>query len=225
MGMFQQISSFGAVVLLVWASVYQLAAPEVQSNQSPPAKNAATKRWIHPFDIPQTKSFPDEVMAVIEIAQGSFTKYEIDPDSGLVAVDRFQSMPVVYPANYGVITSSLAGDGDNLDVLVLSREPIVPGALIKIRPVGLLRMIDGGEEDDKVIAVPASAVDPTYDAVLTIADLPAIEIQRIEAFFRVYKQLPQGRKVVELNGFVEAAEAKALIDKAIKRYQSLSEKE
>jgi inorganic pyrophosphatase len=129
-------------------------------------------------------------------------------------------MPVVYLANYGVITASLAGDGDNLDVLVLSREPIVQGALIRVRPIGVLKMLDGGEEDDKVIAVPTTQVDPTYDSIRTIEDLPAVETQRIEAFFRVYKQLPEGRKVVELNGFLGATEAKALIEKAIQRYRS-----
>lgn len=220
--MLQRLSSFGLGILLSLGA-YCLGMPIIHPAPSTTKNVPDAKKWVHPFDIPQSEKFPDEVVAVIEIPQGSMTKYEIDPESGIVAVDRFQSMPVAYPANYGVITSSLAGDGDNLDILVLSREPIVPGALVRVRPVGILKMIDGGEEDDKVIAVPTSKVDPTFDAIKDLADLPAIELQRIEAFFRVYKQLPQGRKLVELNGFGDSAEAKSVVQQAIKRYQSSDE--
>ncbi len=181
--------------------------------------SAAAQARVHPFAVPQTGSDPSDVLAVIEIPAGSFTKYEIDKATGYLVVDRFQSMPVAYPANYGTIPSSLAGDGDPLDVLVLTREPIVPGAFIRVRPIGVLRMIDGGEEDDKVIAVPISDVDPQYDAVRTITDLPEIERQRIEAFFRVYKDLPAGRKRVELRGFVGADAAKASVRAAIDAYR------
>lgn len=222
----QRALGLGTGILVLWVSLFSLIGSnlfgkqhQLANEQAVAAANKTLRQWIHPFDIPQAKSFPDEVMAVIEIPQGSFTKYEIDPVSGIVAVDRFQSMPVAYPANYGVITSSLAGDGDNLDVLVVSREPLVPGALIKVRPVGILKMLDGGKEDDKVIAVPTTDIDPTYDAVQKIADLPAIEVQRIEAFFRVYKQLPEGRKKVELGGFLDATETKALIKEAIERHR------
>src|SRR5690606_36927997 len=130
------------------------------------------------------------------------------------------SMPVVYPANYGSIPSSLGGDGDPLDALVFTREPIVPGALIKVRAIGVLHMIDGGEEDDKIIAVPASDIDPTYDEIRSIDDLPAIERERVEAFFRVYKQLPEGRKVVELNGYSGVNEAQQLVTDAIEAYRA-----
>ncbi len=216
----QQISGAGVGILLLCASAYQLQNATTEAGHSTTDKPQAIRQWVHPFDVPQGESFPEEVVAVIEISQGSFTKYEIDPELGIIAVDRFQSMPVVYPANYGVITSSLAGDGDNLDVLVLSREPIVPGAMIRVRPIGVLKMLDGGDEDDKVIAVPTTEVDSTYDSIRTMEDLPTLESQRIEAFFRVYKQLPEGRKVIELSGFRDATEAKALIEKAIQRYRS-----
>ncbi|MER8563564.1 inorganic diphosphatase [Mesorhizobium sp. M0578] len=129
-------------------------------------------------------------------------------------------MPVVYPANYGSVTSSLGGDGDPLDALVFTREPVVPGALIKVRAIGVLNMVDGGETDDKIIAVPATDIDPQYDGIKTIDDLPAIERQRIEAFFRVYKQLPEGRKVVELNGFGGANVAIDMVGKAIQSYRN-----
>lgn len=156
-----------------------------------------------------------EFFVAIEIPAGSFTKYEIEAETGLVIVDRFQQMPVVYPANYGSVASSLAGDGDHLDALVLTREPIVPGALIRVRAVGVLRMIDGGEADHKLITVPVSAVDSTYDSIWSIEDLPEIERQRISAFFEVYKDLPVGRKVVELGGYGDAAEAQVLVDSGI----------
>lgn len=127
------------------------------------------------------------VIVRIEIPAGSFTKYEIDEASGDVWVDRFLSVPAVYPANYGFVPGSLAGDGDPLDALVLTRAPVVPGAKIRTRVVGLLRMTDGGKPDSKLIAVPLSAVDPTYDGIQDIGDLPAAELDRIRAFFQVYK--------------------------------------
>lgn len=173
----------------------------------------------HPFSYPQPED-GGEFFTVIEIPAGSFTKYEIDADHGYVLVDRFQSMPVTYPANYGSIPSSLAGDGDPLDGLVFTREPIVPGAVIKVRAIGVLHMIDGGEEDSKIIAVPASDIDPTYDEIRSIEDLPEIERQRIEAFFRVYKQLPEGRKLVELNGFGGVNEATEMVASAIEAYRA-----
>jgi len=219
-GILRQLSGLGLGGFLLWIVAFQLTESATNPAQKSATKPEVSRAWVHPFDIPQGDSFPDEVTAVIEIPLGSFTKYEIDPASGIVAVDRFQSMPVVYPANYGVITSSLAGDGDNLDVLVFSREAIVPGALVRVRPVGVLKMLDGGEEDDKIIAVPTSQVDPTYNSIQSIHDLPEIDLRRIESFFRVYKQLPEKRKIVELNGFRDAAEAKMLIERAIQLYRS-----
>jgi inorganic pyrophosphatase len=174
----------------------------------------AAADFVNPFEWPQPAEGTD-FWAVIEIPAGSITKYELDADSGQVIVDRYMSMPVVYPTNYGSIPSSMGGDGDPLDVLVFSREPILPGAMILVRAIGILNMIDGGEEDNKVIAVPVSAVDPTYDGIASMADLPEIEAQRIEAFFRVYKQLPDASDVVELDGFQDAAAAQAMVAAAI----------
>jgi inorganic pyrophosphatase len=175
---------------------------------------AATDEPVGPLAYAQPAD-TREFFVVVEIPAGSFTKYEIEPQSGFVIVDRFQQMPVVYPANYGSVASSLAGDGDHLDALVLTREPVVPGALIRVRTIGVLRMIDGGEPDDKLITVPVSGVDPTYDPIRSIGDLPEIERQRIAAFFEVYKALPAGRKIVELGGFGDAEEAQSLVDAAI----------
>ena len=157
-------------------------------------------------------------MLAIEIPAGSITKYEINED-GLVFVDRFQSMPVAYPANYGSLPRTLAGDGDPLDALVLTREALHPGVLIRFRPVGVLRMEDDGDADQKIIGVPTDKVDPTYAGIRDLADLPAIERQRIEAFFRIYKELPEGRNPVQLNGWGDAAEARALISESMQRFQ------
>ena len=173
---------------------------------------------VHPFHAAQAENAPNDVHMAVEIPAGSITKYEIN-EEGLVFVDRFQSMPVAYPANYGSLPRTLGGDNDPLDALVLTREALHPGVLIKFRPVAVLRMIDGGEADEKIIGVPSSDVDPTYDKIRDVDDLPLIERQRIEAFFSVYKQLPEGRKKVELNGYGNAAEARKLIEEALERFQ------
>ncbi|MGV3548358.1 inorganic diphosphatase [Rhizobium sp.] len=182
--------------------------------------SAAAAQTVPLHKFPQSQDDGKEFFVAIEIPQGSFTKYEIDADTGHIVVDRYQSMPVIYPANYGSITSSLGGDNDPLDAIVYTREPVVPGAVIKVRPIGVLKMIDGGEADNKIVAVPASDIDPTYDNIKEIADLPAIEAERLQAFFRVYKQLPAGRKTVELNGFDNAATAEGEVAAAIKAFNA-----
>ena len=173
----------------------------------------------HPFLAQQPKAAPEEVLLAVEIPAGSFTKYEIN-DEGLVFVDRFQSMPVAYPANYGSMPRTLAGDGDPLDALVLTREPLHPGVLVKFRPIGVLRMLDDGKHDEKIIGVPTDKIDPTYAGIRDLADLPEIERQRIEAFFRIYKDLPKGRNPVQLNGYGDAKEAKALIQASLERFSA-----
>jgi inorganic pyrophosphatase len=164
------------------------------------ASGPSLAEYINPIAFPQ-KGDPADVQVVIEIPAGTFTKYEIDGKTGHLFVDRFQSMSVVYPTNYGSIPSTVGPDGDPLDALVITRQPIYPGAFIRVRPIGILKMIDGGDVDDKIVAVPISKVDPTYDDIKTIDDLPAIERDRIEQFFAVYKKLPAGRKVVEMKGY------------------------
>jgi inorganic pyrophosphatase len=175
------------------------------------------ERILHPFLAAQPKNAPEEAMLAVEIPAGGSTKYEINED-GLVFVDRFQSMPVAYPANYGSMPRTLAGDGDPLDALVLTREPLHPGVLIKFRPIGVLRMTDDGEGDQKIIGVPTDKIDPTYTGIRDLGDLAEIERQRIEAFFRVYKDLPTGRNPVKLDGFGDAAEARAVIAESLQRF-------
>ena len=175
----------------------------------------------HPFHAAEAKDAPESAVLAVEIPAGSMTKYEIN-EEGLVFVDRFQSMPVAYPANYGSLPRTLAGDGDPLDALVLTREALHPGVLIRFRPVGVLRMEDDGEADQKIIGVPTDKVDPTYAGIRDLDDLPQTERDRIEAFFRVYKDLPKGRNPVRLSGYGDAAEAKALIRDAMQRFDSAS---
>lgn len=172
------------------------------------------------LEFPQPKQAPEEIYAVIEIPAGSTTKYELDAKTGLLIANRFQSMPVVYPANYGTLPSSLAGDNDPLDVLVYTREPIVPGALIKVRPIGVLRMLDDGQQDDKIIAVPTLKVDPTYADIKDINDLPQIERERLLAFFTIYKDLPKGRKKVTIQSMDGRKPALTLVKEALAQYRA-----
>lgn len=182
---------------------------------TPFAAHAATP----PAHDRQPANAPDEAVLRVEIPAGSFTKYESDAE-GRIFVDRFLSMPMTYPANYGSMPGTHAGDGDPLDALVLTRAPLYPGVLIRFRPLGVLRMIDGGDADEKVIGVPADDVDPTYAAIRTIEDLPVMERDRIEAFFRVYKDLPTGSKRVELRGWGGVAEAKAVMRAAMDSFDA-----
>ena len=177
----------------------------------------------HPYDDPQPANAPQELMVVVEIPAGSSIKYEIDKVTVRVYVDRFQSMPVVTPANYGSIPRALGRDGDPLDAMVLARFPLHPGVFIKVRPVGVLKTLDGGEMDEKILAVPVSAVDPTFDGITDVGGIPAVERERIAAYFRVYKQLPGGKdgKILE---FGDASAARDVIAEAFTRYREARSK-
>ncbi len=129
----------------------------------------------------------DDFTAVIEIPKGSKCKYELDKYTGLLKLDRILYTSTHYPANYGFIPRTFADDGDPLDVLVLCSEPIYPMTLVRVAPIGVMRMIDGGKMDDKIIAVPFS--DPTYLGITSIDELPRHIFDEIIHFFTVYKQL------------------------------------
>ncbi|AGI47920.1 Inorganic pyrophosphatase [Thermoplasmatales archaeon BRNA1] len=145
---------------------------------------------------------PEEFVAFIEISKGSKMKYELDEETGLIAVDRILSTSTQYPWNYGLIPLTLALDGDPLDVLVISSEPIIPGALAKCRPIGIMRMVDSGDQDDKVLAVLPK--DPMYKEITDIAQLPKHLGEEIQHFFTVYKAL-EGKKTEA--GIIEGPEA------------------
>src|SRR5687767_827901 len=172
----------------------------------------------HVYHREQHAQAPAEMWAVIEIPMGSSVKYEFDKATGHLMVDRFQSMPIAAPANYGSFPRTLAVDGDPLDAVVLSRHPIQAGAFVRVRPVGVVRTVDGEHKDDKILVVPVSAIDPTYDEVRDLGDIPRVERERIAAYFRVYKQLPGGLegKILETLGR-EAAER--LIRESMESYR------
>jgi inorganic pyrophosphatase len=161
--------------------------------------------------IPFGSKFPSEVNAIIEIPQNQIgLKYEIDKESGAVFVDRFLTAPMFYPANYGFIPNTLGGDGDPLDILVISPFSVQAGAVIPAKVIGILIMEDEGGMDEKVIAVPASSISKEYEKVNEIEDLPALLVNQIKHFFERYKDLEKN-KWVKVQGFKNAQEARDLI--------------
>lgn len=163
------------------------------------------------------KNLPDEINVVIEIPQGSGAiKYEVDKDSGAVCVDRFLGTSMVYPANYGFVPNTLSDDGDPADVLVLSPIPMIPGCVVRCRPVGVLKMQDESGGDEKIVAVPVDKVTSAFKHVQTCADLPPYVCQQIEHFFCHYKDLESG-KWVRIEGWGDREEAKQLLRDAALR--------
>lgn len=143
-------------------------------------------------------------------------KYEFDKDVGAIIVDRFMQVAMSYPCNYGFIPHTLSDDGDPADVLVVTQYPITPGALIKVRPVGVLIMEDESGMDEKILAVPISKLDVTFDTVKDIQDISEMLKLRIVHFFEHYKKLEKG-KWVKIVGWENAAKALNLIEEAITR--------
>jgi Inorganic pyrophosphatase len=158
---------------------------------------------------------PDEVNVVIEIPKGGQpVKYEIDKDSGAVMVDRFMTAAMFYPADYGFVPNTLAADNDPIDVLVVTRASVVPGCIIRCRPIGVLHMEDDGGGDDKIVAVPVTKLDPYYADINSCDDLPEIFRDQIKHFFERYKDLEKG-KWVKVGGWSGPEEAKRLIQESI----------
>lgn len=151
-----------------------------------------------------------EIEVLIEIPRGSRNKYELDEKTGRLRLDRVLRSSVGYPADYGLMPETRSSDGDPLDVMVIARFPLLPGSLLKARPVALFKMIDKGEEDEKVIAVPAD--DFYYDSWKELEDVPMPLRQEIEQFFVTYKVLEN--KLVESKGWGTRQEAEEIIKKA-----------
>lgn len=165
------------------------------------------------------KNPPDDINVIIEVAIGGEPiKYEMDKEAGTLIVDRFLYTPMRYPGNYGFVPHTLSDDGDPIDVLVANTRPIIPGAVINVRPVGVLKMMDESGGDEKIIAVPSPKLTKRYMNVHNYTDLPAITLEQIQHFFEHYKDLEDG-KWVKIDGWGDAAEAKALILEAIKRHK------
>ena len=155
-------------------------------------------------DLSLGDEFPHEFDAFIEISYRSRVKYELDKESGLIRVDRILHSAVYYPASYGFIPGTYCEDGDPLDVFVLGEEPLNSGVIARIRPIGILRMVDGGESDDKILAVLAK--DPLYNVYRHVEDAPPHLLKKIQRFLEDYKILEN--KPGSVNGIEGNAEAK-----------------
>ena len=163
---------------------------------------------------------PDDLHAVIEIPVGGVpVKYEFDNVSGAMFVDRFLHTAMFYPGNYGFIPHTLSEDGDACDILVVGSVPVVPGAVIRCRPVGALLMQDEAGVDEKVLAVPVDDLHPFYSNIRNYTDLPPVLIEQIAHFFEHYKDLEKG-KWVKVVRWTDAVETAGLIRAAIGRWQA-----
>jgi inorganic pyrophosphatase len=167
---------------------------------------------------------PNDINVVIEIpVNGEAVKYEVDKESGLIFVDRVLNTSMRYPCNYGFVPHTLCGDGDPVDVLVIMPTPLLPGSVVKCRPIGVLKMTDEAGEDAKIVAVPVSAVTSLYRDISSIRDLPEVVLDQIAHFFEHYKDLEKG-KWVKLEGWGEAEEAKQEIMDSIAAFEAEKDK-
>ncbi|BAP00388.1 inorganic diphosphatase [Wolbachia endosymbiont of Cimex lectularius] len=168
------------------------------------------------MDLSKITATADAVSVIIEIsANAEPIKYEFNKELGLLQVDRFLSTSMTYPCNYGFVPNTYSGDGDPVDVLVLTQFPLAPGVLISVRPIGALLTKDEKGEDEKILAVPVSSVDSYYDDVKDCSDLPKSLLDKITHFFSHYKDLEKG-KTVTVGKWVGVKEAKSIIENAIK---------
>jgi inorganic pyrophosphatase len=163
------------------------------------------------------KAPPGDINVVIEIPQGSAVKYEIDKASGAIVVDRFLFTPMAYPAAYGFIPNTLSEDGDPADALVLVPAQVVPGAVIRARPIGVLFMEDESGKDEKIICVPHDKVHPQFKDNTELSTLPEITRKVIEHFFTRYKDLEPG-KWVKVVGWGDRLAAEAAIEAGMKAF-------
>ncbi len=171
---------------------------------------------LHPWHgVEIGKNMPEIITSIIEVPKGSKTKYELDKLSGLLKVDRILYSAVYYPANYGFIPKTYCADNDPLDILVLGQEPVVPLSIVRAKPIGVMKMIDQGEADDKIIAVHVD--DPEYAQYNSIDDLPQHVLKTIQRFFEDYKVLEN--KEVKIEAFLGPEEAKKAIVEARELYE------
>ncbi len=169
----------------------------------------------HPWhDVSIGKNAPEIVNGIVEIPKNSRAKYELDKDSGLIMLDRVLFASIYYPANYGFIPRTYCDDGDPLDILVISQIEIVPMCLVESRVIGVMSMIDGGEMDDKIIAVAAN--DMSVNHISDISDLPQHHLREMRNFFEDYKKLEN--KTVVVNDFRGRLDAIKVVEKSIVDY-------
>ena len=158
----------------------------------------------------------EEMNVIVEIPKFSKNKYEIDKDTGIIALDRVMHTAQDYPFDYGFVPQTLFDDGDALDVVLVTTYPLAPGILVKARPVAIMEMIDGGERDDKIVAVPAE--DPRFDNVKDIADLNPHFIKEMTHFFETYKKVQ--KKEVEVGEWYDAKTAMEAFEKSREMYEA-----
>jgi len=170
------------------------------------------------------KDVPNNVNVIIEIpAHSDPVKYEVDKDSGAVFVDRFMATAMFYPCNYGYVPHTLSEDGDPVDVLVVTPHALISGSVIRVRPVGVLKMTDESGIDAKILAVPISKLTDRYDHINNIADVPESLLNQISHFFEHYKDLEKG-KWVKIEGWGDIDAAKTEILSSIERFNSTPDK-
>lgn len=157
----------------------------------------------------------EEINVVVEINKGSKNKYEIDKKTGLIALDRVLHSAQDFPFDYGFVPQSLWEDNDPVDVMILTTYPLIPGILVRVRPVGLMDMIDSGEGDSKIIAVPVD--DPRWAHVQDLKDVNPHTIREIEHFYSTYKELQ--KKKIEVKGFLPKKDAVDAFNKGLKLYK------
>lgn len=168
-------------------------------------------------DVPLGDNVPNEINVIIEIPRGSANKYEIDKATGLIKLDRANYSSAPYPVDYGFAPQTLWEDGDALDVMVLTTFPLNPGILVAVRPVAVMEMIDSGESDYKVIAVPVD--DKRWDDVQDLADLNKHNLKEYQHFFETYKALKGKPAPVEIKGIKGKAEAIEAVKKSVELYK------
>ena len=157
----------------------------------------------------------ESINVIVEINKGSKNKYEIDKKTGLIALDRVSHTSQDFPFDYGFVPQTLWHDNDPLDVILLTTHPLLPGILVKARPIAIMNMIDGGEGDDKVIAVPID--DPRFDDITDLKDINKHTLKEMEHFYSTYKKLQN--KVVEVTGFKGKKEAEDAFEESLQIYQ------
>ncbi len=169
--------------------------------------------------IPVGANAPWDVNVIVEVPVGTEpVKYELDKESGALFVDRIMHTSMRYPCNYGFIPHTLADDGDPVDVLIANNTPIMPGAVVRCRPIGVLIMEDEAGMDEKILMVPVDQLNPFYTAVQSYTEMPEVYLERIRHFFEHYKDLEKG-KWVKVTGWDDAAKAAELIETGIKNYK------
>lgn len=174
--------------------------------------------------VPSGKNLPDDINVIIEIPlNGDPIKYEVDKDSGAIFVDRMLGTAMHYPCNYGYIPHTLCGDGDPVDVLVIMPLSLIPGSVIRCRPIGVLNMTDESGEDAKIVAVPYDNVTTLYRDVESVRDLPSITLDQIAHFFAHYKDLEEG-KWVKIEGWEGPEAARQEIIDSVDRFEKAPEK-